>query len=135
MNPDNEAELNSLLDGLHAFQDNTLPDKFIEISRAMIIPTLEDIARRVRDGGHDCRVDEFIEEPVPSTGQAIYLTFETSYGPGETSLCIRLMPGESIVKIETPAAGATVTQNVPISQLTQGNIERVAIEYLRKSIQ
>ncbi|HLY66147.1 MAG TPA: hypothetical protein VKU60_11490 [Chloroflexota bacterium] len=135
MNPDNETELNNLLAHLPDYREDELPDEFRKLAGSMIIPALEEVAGRVKAAGHDCQVDAFVEEPIPPTGQAIYLRFDTRFAPGDNCLCIRLAPGDSIVRIETPGAGTVITQSVPISQLARGNVERVAVEYLRRAMQ
>jgi hypothetical protein len=76
-----------------------------------------------------------VDEPIPHTGQAVYFNFDTRFAPGENSLCIRLLPGESVVRVETPGAGAVRTQSVPLSEFAEGNVQRVAIDFLRRASQ
>jgi hypothetical protein len=93
------------------------------------------VAERVRALGQECNVWAQVDEPIPPSGQAVYFTFDTRFAPGENSLCIRLFPGESVVRIESPGAGSVRTQQVPITEFAEGNVQRVAIEYLRRTLQ
>lgn len=135
MNAENEAEMTSLLERLHGYQHADLPARFRELAHSMIIPALEEVAVHVRDAGHPCTVESHVDEPMPATGQAVYLNFDTRYEPGENSLCIRLVPGESVIRIETPGAGAVRAQLVPMSEFAEGNVHRVAIEFLKRATQ
>ena len=105
------------------------------IAHTMILPALEEVAQRIRDLGHDCHVVAAVDEPIPATGQTVYFNFDTRFAPGENSLCIRLYPGESVVRIETPGAGSVRTQQVPLSEFAESNVQRVAIEFLKRAAQ
>lgn len=134
MKPENETEFRAFLDHLAHYEESVLPGRFKDLAQNVIVPTLEEMAQRIRAAGHNCRVDAFLEEPLPERGQSVYLTLDTRYEPGEKSLCLRLAPGESIVRIETPAAGAVRTHQIPLGDLGAGNVELVAIEYLKRAL-
>jgi len=135
MDPENERELDVLVARLSNYKSNDLPERFRHLTRTMIVPALEEIAQHIKAAGHDCTIEVNVDEPIPASGQAVYFNFDTRYEHGENSLCIRLAPGESLVRIETPAAGTVRTQNVPLSELGEGNIHRVAIDYVRREVQ
>lgn len=135
MNAENEAEFAGLTSRLQAYKHTDLPERFRMMAHTMIVPALEEVAERVRSLGHDCIVFAQVDEPIPASGQAVYFTFDIRFAPGENSLCIRLYPGESVVRIESPGAGAVRTQQVPITEFAEGNVQRVAIEYLRHALQ
>lgn len=135
MNNENENEFAGLVQRLHDYKHTDLPERFRMMAHTMIVPALEEVAERVRALGHDCNVWSQVDEPIPASGQAVYFTFDTRFAPGENSLCIRLFPGESVVRIESPGAGAVRSQQVPIIEFAEGNVQRVAIEYLRRALQ
>jgi hypothetical protein len=135
MNAENEAEFAGIVPRLQQYSHTDLPERFRMMAHTMIVPALEEVAERVRDLGHDCIVWAQVDEPIPASGQAVYFTFDTRFAPGENSLCIRLFPGESVVRIESPGAGTVRTQQVPITEFAEGNVQRVAIEYLRRASQ
>jgi len=78
---------------------------------------------------------QVVDEPIPATGRTVFFNFDIRFAPGENSLCIKLMPGESVVRIEMPGAGSVVTQHVPIVEFSFDNVQRVAIGYLRRALQ
>jgi len=135
VNVENEAEFAGIVPRLRQYSRTDLPERFRTMAQAMIVPALEEVAERVRDLGHDCVVWAQVDEPIPPTGQAVYFTFDTRFAPGENSLCIRLFPGESVVRIESPGAGSVRTQQVPLTEFAEGNVQRVTIEYLRRALQ
>ncbi|HEX6511745.1 MAG TPA: hypothetical protein VF157_05565 [Chloroflexota bacterium] len=135
MNSENEAEWTALVPRLQQYKHTDLPERFRMMAHTMIVPALEEVAQRVRDIGHECMVWTQVDEPIPASGQTVYFTFDTRFAPGENSLCIRLLPGESVVRIETPGAGSVRVQQVPISEFAEGNVQRVAIDYLRRALQ
>jgi hypothetical protein len=134
MNEENEREFAALTPRLTVHKHTDLPDRFRDIAHAMIVPALEEVAQRVRDLGHDCNVWAQVDQPIPASGQAVYFSFDTRFEHGENSLVIRLLPGESVVRIEAPAAGAIRTQQVPLTEFAAGQVQRVAIEYLRRAV-
>jgi hypothetical protein len=134
MNAENEREFAIIAPKLAQYKHTDLPERFRMMAHTMIVPALEEVAQRVRELGHDCNVWAQVDEPIPASGQAVYFSFDTRFAPGENSLCIRLLPGESVVRIETPGAGSVRTQQVPISEFAEGNVQRVAIEYLRRAV-
>jgi len=135
LNSENEAEFAALVPRLQEWRHTDLPERFRMMAHTMIIPALEDVADRVRELGHECNVWSQVDEPIPPNGQAVYFTFDTRFQPGENSLCIRLMPGESVVRIETPGAGSVTTQQVPLTEFATDNVQRVAINYLKRAMQ
>jgi hypothetical protein len=135
MNAENEAEFQAVAAHLRDFKYSDLPERFRMMAHTMIVPALEEVAERVRALGHECNVSASVDEPIPPTGQAVFFNFDTRFAPGENSLCIRLMPGESVVRIEMPGAGSVVTQHVPIIEFSFDTVQRVAINYLRRAMQ
>ena len=135
MNTENEAEFTALAPRLKDWRHTDLPERFRMMAHTMIIPALEDVAERIREYGHEVNVWSQVDEPIPAAGQAVYFTFDTRFQPGENSLCIRLMPGESVVRIETPGAGSVQVQQVPLTEFAPDNVQRVAINYLKRAMQ
>jgi hypothetical protein len=135
MNAENESEFAALVPRLKEYKHNDLPERFRMMAHTMIVPALEEVAERIRALGHDCHVVASVDEPIPPSGQAVYFNFDTRFAPGENSLCIRLFPGESVVRIETPGAGSVRTQSVPLIEFAEGNVQRVAIDFLRRALQ
>ncbi|HLQ33073.1 MAG TPA: hypothetical protein VK457_10325 [Chloroflexota bacterium] len=135
MNDENEAEFEAVAARLKEFRYTDLPERFRMMAHTMIVPALEEVAERVRAMGHECHVSAAVDEPIPAAGQTVYLNFDIRFAPGENSLCIRLVPGESVVRIETPGAGSVVAQHVPLVEFTHDNVQRVAINYLRRALQ
>ena len=135
MNAENESEFESLVPRLRDWRHTDLPERFHTMAHTMIIPALDEVADRLRALGHECHVWSQVDEPIPPSGQAVYFTFDTRFEPGENSLCIRLMPGESVVRIETPGAGSVTVQQEPLTEFASDNVQRVAINYLRRAMQ
>ncbi|HLY65710.1 MAG TPA: hypothetical protein VKU60_09255 [Chloroflexota bacterium] len=133
-NEENEREFAALVNRLKAHKHTELPDRFRNMAKTMIIPALEEVAARVRELGQSCSVWAQVDEPIPPGGQVVYFSFDTRFEHGETSLCIRLPPGGSVVRIEAPAAGSIRTQQVPLTEFSAGQVQRVAIEYLRRAV-
>src|SRR5581483_8818583 len=118
MEPENEAEFQALAERLHDYKHTDLPERFRMMAHTMILPALAEVAQRVRDLGHECNVVANVDEPIPASGQTVYFNWDTRFAPGENSLCIRLYPGESVVRIETPGAGSIRTQQVPLTEFS-----------------
>ena len=135
MNEENEGDFEAVAAHLKDFTYSDLPERFRMMAHTMIVPALEEVAERVRALGHECNVAAYVDEPIPATGQTVFFNFDIRFAPGENSLCIKLMPGESVVRIEMPGAGSVVTQHVPIVEFSFDNVQRVAIGYLRRALQ
>jgi hypothetical protein len=135
MNAEVEADLAGILQRLKAMHESDLPEQFISLCRTVIIPALQEIAERIKANGHDCKVDEDIEEPISDLGQSIHFVLDTRYTAGPQTLCFRLLPGESLVQIEIPAGGATVlTRQMPFNQITADHVQRLAIDFLKQLV-
>jgi len=101
----------------------------------MIIPALTGVAERMKALGFECSIESSVDAPIPPTGQAVYFTFDTRYAAGENSLCIRLTPGESVIRVETPGAGSVIMQRIPLPEFAGDNVQRVAIDFLKRVLQ
>lgn len=135
MNAENEREFALLLSRLAGFAPSDLPDRFAALAHSMIIPALNGVAQQLKAAGYQCRIDAEVDEPIPANGQAVYFTFDTRYRSGDNSLCIRLAPGESVVRVEMPGAGSVMTQQIPLPEFAGDNVQRVAINYIQRVLQ
>lgn len=134
MNAENETEFEALVPRLRDWRHTDLPERFKMMAHTMIVPALEELVERMRELGHETNVWSQVDEPIPAAGQAVYFSFDTRFAPGENSLCIRLMPGDSVVRIETPGAGTVQSQQIPLTEFAPDNVQRVAIEYLKRAM-
>ena len=135
MNAENEMEFAALADRLQGYAPSDLPARFGSLVTGMIIPALNGVAERMKVLGYECSIESFVDAPMPSTGQAVYFTFDTRYAAGENSLCIRLAPGESVIRVETPVAGSVITQHIPLPEFAGDNVQRVALDFMKRVLQ
>ena len=135
MIPNDEADFQSMLPKLRGYRRDDLDERFRQVAETMVLPALEGLAQRLSAEGHECRIDSFLERPIPAGGQAVYFTFDTRYAPGERSLCIRLPPGESMVQIDRPLRGMLTSEHLPLTSLKPEVVQRLALYYVRAAIE
>ncbi|HLY66236.1 MAG TPA: hypothetical protein VKU60_11935 [Chloroflexota bacterium] len=127
-----EDELATILARLREQPENHLPDEFKMLARETIEPALEEIARRMQASGYPCEVEEIVDQPDHEAGQSVCFLIDPKYNPTAHPLCFRLTPGEALVRMEMPSAGAAYqTQKVPFTQITRDRVQRVAVEFLK----
>ncbi|MBV9120174.1 MAG: hypothetical protein JOZ39_05660 [Chloroflexi bacterium] len=124
------AELDQVIQRLKDQHENGVPIEFRLLAETTIEPALNEIAERIRANGYECTVEADTAAGAEA-GQSVCLVLDRRYTAGSHPLCFRLIPGESLVRMEKPAVGdAVTTDHVPFGQLTRDSVQRVAIDFL-----